>query len=75
MFEIDDPYVSYGIKIAVQQLETLFNTTTKKKEEIWKPIGQTTIGPKLLGSIIKNEKKNSPEVILSTSFQCFLQSV
>ena len=63
MFEIEDPYISFGIKVVVQQLEAYFNTTTKKREETWKAIGETTIGPKLKGNIIKNhKKKNSPEV-------------
>ena len=64
VFEIDDPYVRYGIKIAVQQLEMHFNTTTQKKEEIWKPIGQTIIGPRLRGNIVKDKKKDSPEVCI-----------
>ena len=62
-FEIESPYLSFGIKVVVQQLETFFNTTTKKRDKIWKPIGETTIGPKLIGNIIKNnQKSNSPQV-------------
>ena len=63
VFEIEDPYLSFGIKVVVQQLEVFYNTTTKKKDQIWKPIGETTVGPKHQGNIVRNHnKKNSPEV-------------
>jgi hypothetical protein len=68
-FEIESPYLSFGIKVVVQQLETFFNTTTKKKDKTWKPIGETTIGPKLIGNIIKdNQKSDSPQVHVLTYY-------
>ena len=63
VFSIEDPYVSYGIKVVVQQHFIVFNTTTKKEEVQWITVGETVVGPQVRGGLLKDrELKDSPEV-------------
>ena len=71
VFAIDDPYITFSIKIVVQQLEHFYNMTTKKDDIMWKPIGTAIIGPQVRGSRIKDKNnKDSPEVYICTCTSC-----
>ena len=61
MYTFKDPYLSFGVYITVQQLDYVYNFTTKKDEKIWTTVGKRRIGPLAKGQRIKNWK-DTPEV-------------
>lgn len=61
MYGFSDPYVTFSVYITVQQLDYVYNITTKKDEPTWTTVGRRRIGPLAKGQIITNWK-NSPEV-------------
>lgn len=64
VYKILDPHLSYSIFIAVEQLEHVFNITTKKEEAKWTTVGRVRVGPIARGAKIQKSDKwpESPEV-------------